>query len=175
VNLNETKQLRLFFALWPNEDIRDSLAQINHKLARQCLGKPMRPENLHITLAFPGNLPVTSLDYLLPMADAISFKPFKLKLDYLGIFPRAHIIWAGMKTEPVELLELAAELHTGILTCGFQLDSQPFKPHLTLLRNAKRLPEQTIKPLYWKVDDYCLISSMSKPDGVQYKVLHRWS
>jgi len=172
---NETKKIRTFFALWPNEDIRESLAQISHKLVRQHPGRPMCPENLHITLTFLGNLPVTSLDCLLPMADAISFKPFKLKLDYLGIFPHARIVWAGMTTEPDELLELAAALHSGTLACGIQLDSQPFKPHLTLLRGANRSPEQTIKPVNWEVNDYCLISSMNKPDGVQYKVLHRWS
>lgn len=173
--MQQTKQLRLFFALWPDEEVRQSLALINHTLASQHSAKPMRPENFHITLAFLGNVPENSLECLVPMADAILFKRFDLKLDHLDIFPRAQIIWAGLENEPLELINLAEELHKGVLSCGIQLDTRPFKPHLTLMRKVKRLDVQPIIPVNWSVHDFCLVSSVSKPDAVEYKVLYRWS
>jgi len=171
----ESKQLRLFFALWPDEEVRQSLAMINHELARCHHGKPIRPENLHLTLAFLGNVPEKSLDCLILMANAIAFKSFDLKLDHLDIFPHARVIWAGPENEPAELLNLASDLHKGTLTCGIQLDPRPFKAHLTLMRKAKRLSEQKITPVTWSVHDFCLVSSVSNSDGVEYKVFHRWS
>ena len=171
----ETKQFRLFFALWPDKEVRQSLALINNKLIAHHSGNPMRPENLHLTLAFLGNVPANSLDCLVPMADAISFKCFDLQIEHLDIFPQAQIIWAGLENEPLELINLAEHLHKGALTCGFKLDTRPFKPHLTLMRKAKRLDQQAIHPVIWSVNDFCLVCSVTKPTGVEYKVLYRWS
>lgn len=171
----ESKQLRLFFALWPDDEVRQSLALINNKLASQHSGKSMRPENLHLTLAFLGNVAENSLECLVPMANAIEFKRFDLKLDHLELFSRAKIIWAGLENEPLELINLAKELHKGVLRCGIDLDTRAFKPHLTLIRKAKRLDKQTIKTVNWSVNDFCLVSSVSKQDAVEYKVMYRWS
>lgn len=170
----DNKQLRLFFALWPDNGVRNELVQINKKLAKQTQGKQMRSENLHITLAFLGNVPADSLDCLLPIAKNISFTPFELKLDHLGSFPRAQIIWAGIKNEPEPLMTLSAELYKGVAACGIHLKNQPFKPHLTLMREVKQLTEFSFKPVYWSVNNFHLVSSVSKPEGAEYHVLHRW-
>ena len=86
------EQLKLFFALWPDDNVRESLAKFNLKLARQCVGIPMQASNLHITLAFLGNVAKSRLDCLLSMAEAITFNPFEMTLNHLGIFTNSNII-----------------------------------------------------------------------------------
>ena len=44
--------LRLFFALWPPEDLQAKLAAWANKAAGK--GRAMRRENIHLTLAFLG-------------------------------------------------------------------------------------------------------------------------
>jgi len=169
-------QLRLFFALWPDDDVRESFAKYNIKLAQQCTGKPMRASNLHITLAFLGNVAKNRLDCLLPMAKAITFKPFEMTLNHLGIFNSNKIIWAGLEEEPDALMKLATALFKGAIACDIQIDPRPFKPHLTLMRKANSLHEHELelKPVHWQVNDFCLVASVRKLDGVEYKVLNRW-
>ena len=166
--------IRLFFALWPDETVRKSLAKINAKLADNYMGKPMCPDNLHITLAFIGNVAEDSLECLLPMAASLKFKPFTLNLDYLGYFPEPRVIWAGQKQIPDALMTLVTELYNGVQLCGLKLDRRLFIPHLTLMRNIKSFNQISIKPVYWPVTNFCLIKSINTPEGVEYSVLQRW-
>ncbi|WP_287719822.1 2'-5' RNA ligase family protein [Nitrosomonas sp.] len=48
--------VRLFFALWPQEEARKQLARLARRIADQCAGRCVRPENLHLTLAFIGEV-----------------------------------------------------------------------------------------------------------------------
>jgi len=171
---SDKEQLRLFFALWPDDDVRESLAKFNIELAQQCTGNPMRASNLHITLAFLGNVTKNRLDCLLPMAKAITFKPFEMTLNHLGIFNSSKIIWAGLEEEPDALVKLAAALYKGAIACDIQMDPRPFKPHLTLMRKANQLHELELNPVHWQANDFCLVASVNKSDRVEYKVLNRW-
>jgi len=155
--------------------VRESLAKLSLEIKAQCLGVPIRVDNLHITLAFIGNVTANKLDCLLSVAKAISFKPFEFNLDYPGIFKNSKVIWAGLQDKPVELMQLANELHQGAVDCGIAMDKRPFTPHLSLLRKATHLPALTMQPIHWRVNDFCLLSSVHKPDGVKYKVLYHWS
>lgn len=173
---SDKEQLRLFFALWPDEDVRESLAKFNIELAQKCTGKPMRASNLHITLAFLGNVAMNRLDCLLSMAKATTFIPFEMTLNHLGIFNSSKIIWAGLEEEPDALVKLAAALYKGAIACDIQMDPRPFKPHLTLMRKTNQLHENELelKPVHWQANDFCLVASVNKSDGVEYKVLNRW-
>ena len=48
--------MRLFFALWPPEDLSRALADGAEALARRFGGKPARRETIHLTLAFLGEV-----------------------------------------------------------------------------------------------------------------------
>jgi len=174
----DKEQLRLFFALWPDDNVRELLAKFNIELSQKCNGTPMRASNLHITLAFLGNVAKSRLECLVPMAEATTFKPFEMTLNHLGFFTSSKIIWAGLEEEPDALMELAAALFKGAIACDIQMDPRPFKPHLTLMRKANQLLEYEheleLKPVHWLANDFCLVASVNNSDGVEYKVLNRW-
>ena len=46
---------RLFFALWPDNNSRQQIAQINQQITFPNMRK-LIPDNLHITLVFLGNV-----------------------------------------------------------------------------------------------------------------------
>ncbi len=51
----DTPPQRLFFALWPSEEVRAGLAEVMASLDVRG-GKPVAAENLHITLLFLGSV-----------------------------------------------------------------------------------------------------------------------
>src|SRR5690606_10650260 len=58
---------RVFYALWPDEETRASLARATRHAVRRCGGRPIRRENLHITLAFLGSVDETGLQRALDL------------------------------------------------------------------------------------------------------------
>ena len=57
---------------------------------------------------------------------------------------------------------------------GIHTEERPYKPHVSLLRNADKQPRTAIEPMPWKVDRYCLIESKLKSEGVQYDILEEF-
>ena len=55
---------RLFFALWPDEDMRQAMLHAIRKAARASGGRPVPAANLHVTLAFLGAVPERRLGEL---------------------------------------------------------------------------------------------------------------
>jgi hypothetical protein len=53
--------LRVFFALWPDADVRDQLAGLARAAAERAHGRAPPPENLHMTLVFVGEVPQDSV------------------------------------------------------------------------------------------------------------------
>lgn len=169
-----SESLRLFFALWPDDEVRKQLGKIQREAALQHRGKVVKVDNLHITLAFLGNVPTTDLPCLEKMAERIRFTPFTLQLDHLGVFTRARVLWLSASGVPDALQGLASEVNEGVEACGFDVDKRPFKAHLTLMRKVKYLRDFPIKPITWQVNSFCLVQSHTWPEGVQYEVIRRW-
>ena len=53
--------MRLFFALWPAREMADALTDWAAPIAGQSGGRLTRAETIHMTLAFLGNVPDSSL------------------------------------------------------------------------------------------------------------------
>jgi len=172
------KQQRLFYALWPDNIVRKQLttlkSNIELKSPQFSLARPMLPENFHITLAFLGNVSSEKTDCLLSVTRKITFKPFDFILSHFGVFNKNKVFWLGMDNEPAELVNLVNQLENAVVSCGLPMEKRPFKPHLTLFRKVKGLPDIEVQPVYWKARDFCLVSSVSTLTGVKYEVVKRW-
>jgi RNA 2',3'-cyclic 3'-phosphodiesterase len=165
---------RLFFALWPDEVSRAAIAALaSEQIQRQA--RRVAADNLHITLAFLGNVTSTVQACLEKAAGGLAGAPFELAVDRVGYWPGPRIIWAAPSQTPPELWSLAASLR-GILTaCGLEPEKRPYQAHITLARKTSRALTLTrIAPIPWSIRDFCLVESVSDTAGVRYRVLRIW-
>ncbi len=170
----EAERQRLFFALWPDEAVRRQLAAYPPRLMG-CGGRLVVLENLHITLAFLGSVDADTRRCMEQAADAISLPAFTLQLDRLGFWRRPQVVWLGTETLPPPLLDLAMAMKNAMLGCHLEPDERPFQAHMTLMRKARRPPaENFISPLAWPINEFALVVSETRPEGVRYEVLQRW-
>jgi 2'-5' RNA ligase len=135
----------------------------------------MRRHNLHLTLAFIGNVAAEQLACMRAAAAGVVAEPFELQLDRFGYWKRPRIAWLGCEQTPDALSELVASLNIALGDCGYQPESRPFQGHVTLVRKAQGgEPPADFAALSWPVTDFCLVESVGGPDGVNYEVIARW-
>ncbi|MCW5576442.1 MAG: RNA 2',3'-cyclic phosphodiesterase [Burkholderiales bacterium] len=168
--------LRLFFALQPDDAVRGALAGTAAALQRDCGGRPPDAENLHLTLAFLGDVPQSRLPALFPLAAAAAeTEPFAMALDRIGWWPRQRLVWAGARTVPLPLRSMSGILAGGLRAAGFRTEKRRFLPHVTLLRDARRAPPRVACSLPpWRVSGIVLLCSERGPRCPRYHGLREW-
>ena len=98
---------RLFFALWPDYTTREKLAAVADRLAPDC-GRKVSKQNLHITLAFLGNVEDSCLHGLLAGVAGIHADNFSLRLDTIGCWKRPRLLWLAPSTIPAAVSRLVS-------------------------------------------------------------------
>lgn len=132
---------RLFFALPLPPELREALDRWRRD---QPPAPWVRPEGLHLTLAFLGQRPAGDLPPLAALGTAVAGRhgAFPLRTAGLGGFPqedRARILWLGLAPSPA-LEALAGDLRAALTAAGEAFDPKPFRPHLTLARFPRPRP-----------------------------------
>jgi len=165
---------RLFFALWPSEEVRSGLVEVMASLhARRA--KPVAAENLHITLLFLGSVTAQTRICAEKVGEGIAGHPFELRLDQIGFWPKSGIVWLGARELPESLAALVRDLHLGVAGCGIDFDARPFKLHVTLMRKALVVRrERPLAAVAWRVEDFALVESKTTSDGSHYQLLTSW-
>jgi 2'-5' RNA ligase len=154
------QSLRLFFALWPGDEVRRQLDAWAEAMHAQCGGRRVKTENLHVTLAFLGMLPIERMADLDEIAHGIDTPPFDLVFDRPGWWKHNDIAWLGAATVPVALTALAEGLRAKLSAAGFRHDQQPYVPHVTLARDsAKPAAMPALPPVAWQVSSFALMQS----------------
>jgi 2'-5' RNA ligase len=167
---------RLFFALWPEVEVREALLQqLSNSL--QVKGRPHHPDDLHMTLVFLGQLQGRKLECIEQAADAVSGQWFELTIDHTGYWPRPKIVWIAPESTPEPLTQLVDGLKRQLMACGFEPEQRVYKPHVTLYRKAQRIsPWKLEKTIQWPVKEFVLASSNNPGlNNSRYKILQRWS
>lgn len=122
---------RLFVALDLPPETRADLVRI-----LPAGGPGMRvtpPDQMHLTLHFLGD---SERGNAVSALQAVSVPAFFLTFAGVGQFgslPRGVILWAGFR-DSRELQELHAAIAQALLPTGYQPESRPYCPHLTLAR-----------------------------------------
>jgi len=96
-----------------------------------------RPENLHVTLKFLGNVARDRLERLAPRLAEVAAgrSPFTITCAGVGAFPslaRPRVLWAGADARP--LAALATDVDQACAAEGFVAETRPFHAHCTLGR-----------------------------------------
>jgi 2'-5' RNA ligase len=166
---------RLFFALWPDDAVRLKLARYRLDLARAYEGRAVRPDTLHLTLVFIGEVPETRVAELAGCADRVPACAFDLVVDTAACFEMAHVGWLGCSQPPAALFDLQLALRSEAAQAGFGLDPRPFKPHVTVVRNVGLPFKQQPQPdINWPVRSFNLIESELTESGPAYEILRTW-
>ena len=166
--------LRLFFALWPSDTVRLALWDLGGRLHKTWNGRRMKPDTLHMTLAFLGDTPADRLDELRVLAAGVQTSKFSMELDRASCWRHNKVGFASPEEVPQELTLLAHGLEDALETHGFAFDERPYKPHVTLLRNTRCTTQVPFVPVTWAVDEFVLVSSSTAEQGASYKLLGRW-
>jgi RNA 2',3'-cyclic 3'-phosphodiesterase len=168
MNANTTETLRLFFALWPDDATRTALQQLQVTMR----GRIIPYNNLHLTLAFLGQQPVSLVTVAKDILSHLKAPPVSLTLDRIGYFRRNRIAWIGVHQPPTELLQLHQELAEALHQASVSFDNpQTFKPHITLARDASLPPDISFTPILWRADHVALVQSVTSAEGARYQVV----
>ena len=163
------RRRRLFAALVPAAAVREQLARAAAGLGHRGVAVP--PANLHLTLAFLG---AVAEDRVAVAAAALEtgagFPPFTLRLERVGHWRRAGVLWCAPRETPPELTALAGALHAALRGAGFELEARPFAAHLTLARKVShyRGQDHLPQPVSWPVAEARLMASRTLPGGATY-------
>jgi len=137
--------MRTFFCIELEGGAKEKLVGMTQMLKRGIEARVswVRPENLHVTLKFLGEVAPQQVEELQLAAEVASegIGPFELELDLLGAFPnpeRPRVIWAGSSSPPPEILRLYEGLERELESCGFPPEGRPYTPHVTLGRVKER-------------------------------------
>jgi 2'-5' RNA ligase len=163
--------MRCFVALWPDDAARERLAAVAREQQRRFpRARAMRAENLHLTLAFIGELDEARAARVAAALGALPFEPFEWTLDAVGAFDRARVLWAsGPDCAP--LAALAQRVRALLDELHVRYDRKPFVAHVTLLRDlarddARRAATTIAPPVAWRADRPQLLQSVRR-DGQQ--------
>jgi len=163
---------RVFFALWPDDTTRSALRFATQRAVQASGGRPIAKDNLHLTVAFLGELSAAGL------AGARAVPPIQvgeleITLDAVGVWPESKILWLAPLAPPPALGELEARLWDGLAERGFRTEERIYRPHVTLARRARAI-EEVVEPVRWPVRELALVESLPHGNTVHYEVLETW-
>ncbi|KMV35064.1 RNA 2',3'-cyclic phosphodiesterase [Franconibacter pulveris] len=172
--MSESK--RLFFALEIPGDVQQHIVRWRAEQFPVEAGRPIAAANLHITLAFLGDVSEEKQRILAAQASRIAQPGFQLRLDDAGHWPRSRVVWLGPRQAPRGLLQLANLLRAQAARSGCAQSPQPFHPHVTLLRNAQHRVALPPPGFGWTfpVDAFVLYESLFEQGRTRYKPVDRW-
>lgn len=188
--------MRLFVAV----DLTASARIAIEALARELAGRVaevagaraarwVRPEKLHLTLAFLGAIEPDQVDAIRRGLEPPMMQPtFEVAMSGAGVFPGTgpvRVLWLGITAGRENLVSLQGQVASRLREVGCALERRPFVPHLTLARfrrpcrgraaiAVRQLVSQAVVSVDpWRVDHVTLYESRLAASGPTYVPLAR--
>jgi 2'-5' RNA ligase len=194
--LSDSATLRAFIAVELPPALGDQLAALAARLRRAAperAARWVRPEGIHLTLKFLGDVPVSQVEQIKALMEAATGDcgPFECAVAGLGCFPnlrQPRVVWVGVHDSSGALERLQGALEEGAARLGYPREpaGRGFNPHLTLARVGRetRGPEarqvgeavQAAGPAdlgRLPVEALALMQSDLRPGGAVYTRLHQ--
>lgn len=125
--------MRLFIAIEIQDDIKSMIGSLRVYIP----GARWVPvEQLHLTLAFLGEVEESTAGLLTESLSQIKSPDFDLRFTGAGCFPDRHrprVLWIGLEPKPL-LMAIAARVRESVFSCGILQEERRFSPHITLAR-----------------------------------------
>ena len=168
---------RLFVAIDIPESVTNLLVDLNPHLPGV---RWLRPEQIHLTLSFLGNVGPIAEETLREKLAVIRFTSFFMPVAGVGSFPakgRPNVIWAGVGAGHPQLFHVYKRVQEAALGAGLEPELRAWHPHITFARCRDVSPE-TIRPFLKqhadldaglvRVESFSLYSSIPGPVGSAY-------
>ncbi len=181
--------MRLFIAIEIPEEIKKEMAAIQRRLKDAGADAGWtRPEGIHLTLKFLGEVPETKISGIMAaLANAAKGAGgFRLAVEGVGTFPNpksARVVWVGVSGDVEKLASLQTAVEDSMAGLGFEREKRAFTPHLTLGRiKYIHSRERWLKALdsvkdaglpALEVKAVSLMKSELKPSGAVYTEMGR--
>jgi len=146
--------------------------------------KMVKPENIHITMRFLGNITLPMAEKIFEEMKKVQFTPFDVKIQGTGAFPHLRyprVVWVGITEGADQMRSIFSQLEPRLRKLGFAPDSKGFSPHLTIARvrsgrNKAELVEcisENVNSEFGVIRDECLRLKRSDltPEGPVYSTL----
>ncbi len=179
--------MRTFIALELSKEIKEELSRLQDELKKADADvKWVKPDNIHLTLKFLGNVEDTKIEQIRNILKEISSKhmAFEISLFKIGAFPHLNyprVIWVNIDKGCGETEEIAKEIENNLEKEGFARESRPFSAHLTLGRvksgkNKLKLKQKCvsidIRPISCVINHITFFQSTLTPRGPVYTPLY---
>jgi len=165
---------RLFVAI----DLPESTAQVVDELNPNLKGvRWTARDQLHLTVAFFGNVERTIEEVLREKLQAIQFHSFFLPIIGTGTFPPKgppKIVWIGVGSGHPHLFQIHKRVQEAALAAGLEPELRSWHPHVTLAR-CREVSRPALQPFLRqtaefeagliKVEQFHLYSSKLLPSG----------
>jgi 2'-5' RNA ligase len=182
--------VRLFVACEVPDEAKSSIGEVIETLRSRSgtAVRWIRPEGVHVTLKFLGEVPVRQLPAIkLAIQEAVvGHSPFELEFSNIGTFggrEGLRIMWVGIAGDVLRLEALVRAVNAALAVVGFEPERRPFRPHLTLGRVRDEIPtrqraeievavgKMAVPPSAWRTTHVSLMRSRLGPGGAVYEVL----
>jgi len=138
----EETHYRLFVAIESPEAIKEQIAKVQGELKRiipEAKVSWTKPEQLHLTLKFLGNVDATQVDALHEALRAAckDFGPLRLAAQGIGAFrdwQRPRVVWAGVNDDQDRLTKLQQLIEVAVSPFTKEEPEGQFTGHVTLAR-----------------------------------------
>ncbi len=179
--------MRLFVAIDISSDVRTKLRELQRELKDALPGaRWVALDNIHLTLRFLGEASEEKLPGLGNTLRGVCAGHEALHLEHrgLGCFPsarRPRVLWVGLGRVP-GLLELYKAVEEAVRDEGFETETRPFRPHLTVARFRERsnagpvVAEHRDRPFgETSTGEVVLYQSRPGTGGARYDALERFA
>ena len=164
--------MRLFFALWPDAGVRSLIADAAAALRLSGAARPVPRENYHLTLAFVGEVPSSSLAVLQQIGRSQREPACTVSLDAYEHWREPRVVVAVARETPAALTLLSTRLRAALQD---RTTEPPLRAHVTLARKVAQAPvPQAMSAIPWHATAFSLVSSDTRGQHAVYTVVDTW-
>lgn len=182
--------MRCFAAIETDQAVRQRLADVQQKLKKaQADVKWVRPDQIHLTVKFLGEVPVDQLEAIRAALGELCAKtpPLLIAVGKIGTFPlrgAPRVLWAGCEESTGRLLGLMTEVEARCRSLGVEPEDRPPRTHLTLgrVRSTKNVGQLRDLVSAHESEEFgqfqpqgaTLFESVLEPQGPSYTTIGRF-
>lgn len=154
---------RLFFAVLPDAETAGQIAERTARWRSDhgLKGKALKPEHFHVTLCHVADMESAPseamIDALAERASVLSMPSFRVEFDRVMSFTNGAFVLSGDEST------IGLEVLQQRLSDALDPSPRParrFTPHLTLLRDQRRIAEQPVERIGWTAREVVLVHSL---------------